>query len=375
MKRNKTKLAARVTLDDVARKIGISAASVSVALRGKPGVSARRRKEIKRVAASMGYEPELMARTLALYRHNKPADGRVHSALAWINWWPDPKQLHGYTDFHLYWQGASDAAAAYGYRLDEFTLQTAASGKVLAGVLRSRGIHGILIPPHPEQIDWTGFDWDDFAVVRFGHSQTFPHAFEVAPDQVENIFLAYDKIEAAGYRRIGYAGLVGNVVKWWWSGANWMRQMVKSSSEQVPMLKLRGGYADPGNGVHWYDSPQLARQLREWIVRYRVEAIICEHYDLSKVVANAGLKVPQDVAMIALNINSRGAADTAGIDQNPYIIGQTATDTLLGLMRKNELGELDVMRTVTVMGNWVPGASLPPKSSGAPAAAGIPASH
>ena len=46
---------ANITAKDIAEKLGISTASVSVALNGKPGVSQATREKILAVAASMGY--------------------------------------------------------------------------------------------------------------------------------------------------------------------------------------------------------------------------------------------------------------------------------------------------------------------------------
>src|SRR5699024_4197049 len=46
---------ARITAKDIAEKLGVSTASVSVALNGKPGVSQATREKILAAAAAMGY--------------------------------------------------------------------------------------------------------------------------------------------------------------------------------------------------------------------------------------------------------------------------------------------------------------------------------
>jgi LacI family transcriptional regulator, galactose operon repressor len=53
-----------VTIKEIARKVGVTAATVSRALNGKPGVSATLRKRIEGVAEKMGYAPDLHARAL-----------------------------------------------------------------------------------------------------------------------------------------------------------------------------------------------------------------------------------------------------------------------------------------------------------------------
>lgn len=56
---------AHVTLDDIAARAGVSRATVSMALRGSPKISARRREEILRIARDLGYSPNVAASRLA----------------------------------------------------------------------------------------------------------------------------------------------------------------------------------------------------------------------------------------------------------------------------------------------------------------------
>ena len=54
----------RVTLRDVAQAAGVSTAAVSFALNGGPGVSMETREKVGRLAAEMGYRPNVSARAL-----------------------------------------------------------------------------------------------------------------------------------------------------------------------------------------------------------------------------------------------------------------------------------------------------------------------
>jgi LacI family transcriptional regulator len=53
-----------VSIKDIAAKVGVTDATVSMALRDNPEISLKRRNEIKKVAESMGYQPHLLARGL-----------------------------------------------------------------------------------------------------------------------------------------------------------------------------------------------------------------------------------------------------------------------------------------------------------------------
>ncbi|HEX8295693.1 MAG TPA: helix-turn-helix domain-containing protein, partial [Chthoniobacteraceae bacterium] len=82
----------RVSLRDIARVLGISHATVSLALRDHPRISLGLRKKIQQTATEMQYRPDPMLAALASYKKSK---GKVHAAgvLAWVNCWPEPARL------------------------------------------------------------------------------------------------------------------------------------------------------------------------------------------------------------------------------------------------------------------------------------------
>ena len=76
----------------------------------------------------------------------------------------------------------------------------------LEKVLRARNIQGILLPPQFNAIgiNWGGFRWGDFCIIRFGHSVSNPRAHLVTSDQLTDGMIAFENIWNKGYRRIAY---------------------------------------------------------------------------------------------------------------------------------------------------------------------------
>ncbi|NOK62724.1 MAG: LacI family transcriptional regulator [Chloroflexi bacterium AL-W] len=60
----------RSTITAIARRVGVSAATVSRALNGAPGVSEKKRREIQAIAAELNYHPNAIARNLQGQRTN-----------------------------------------------------------------------------------------------------------------------------------------------------------------------------------------------------------------------------------------------------------------------------------------------------------------
>lgn len=338
----------RVSLRDVARIVGVSHVTVSLALRGDPRVSAARRREVETAATRLGYRPDPMLSSLSAYRHSK-RPVTIHSTIAWLNQWPDPKALHRLQEFAAYWRGAKEAAESLGYRLEEFAIDPALSGARLQRILTTRNVRGIVLPPHANGLDLPGFDWSLFSVVRLGVSVTEPRAHVITSDQMNCATLAFTKIREHGYRRIGYVT---------------SRQFDRQTGGN-----FRAGYLaiqDASLPIKEHLEPLILeektalldqRELRQWRRLYQPDAIITTDPRVHAMLTDLGCAVPRDLAAATLSVLD-GNFD-AGVDQNSYETGQVAMRTLAGLIHQNERGIPQYCRRILVEGRWTDGASLP----------------
>src|SRR4051812_49196466 len=111
-----------VTVRDIAEKAGVSAMTVSRALRKHPNISPATRAKVEKIAAQLGYRPNPLVSALMSYRRAvKPI--RLHTTWGFVTNFPTRdgwKKLRMYEEFS---QGASASADQHGYQLEEFWLR------------------------------------------------------------------------------------------------------------------------------------------------------------------------------------------------------------------------------------------------------------
>jgi LacI family transcriptional regulator len=342
---------ARISLRDIAAEIGVSHVTVSLALRGDARISATRRAEISAAAERLGYRPDPMLSSLSAYRQAKKPVA-IRSTIAWLNQWPDPKELRRFHEFDAYWRGAHDYAARLGYRLDEFVLNKDMTPARLQQILLARNVRGILLPPHRNGLDLPGFDWAQFSVVRLGISVEHPRAHIVTSDQKNCAAMAFERIWEKGYRRIAYVTAHGFDRN---TGGNFRAGYLSAQDIHVPLRKhlaplVLSEEATAGD----------VRTLRRWLKTTRADAILSPLGKLSNLLSSVGCRVPEDIGVAALS-RLDGNFD-ASVDQNSTEVGRVALATLAGLIQQNERGIPQYCRRVLVEGRWNDGSSLPPKT-------------
>jgi LacI family transcriptional regulator len=340
----------RVSLRDVARAVGVSHVTVSLALRHDPRISAERRRQVEAAAARLGYRPDPMLSSLAAYRQAKQPV-TIRSTVAWLNQWENPQALRQLHEFDGYWRGARATAERLGYRLEEFVVKRDLTAARLQKILLTRNIRGILIPPHPTGFDLPEFDWSLFSIVRFGASVKVPRAHIVTSDQTKCAAMAFARVHERGYRRIGYVSSLrfdrdtkGNFRAGYLSSQDALLPV----RQHLPDLFL--GETPTGREV---------RNLRRWLKTAAPDAIIATLSCLPELLEGAGCRVPDDIAVATLSV-ADGHFDS-GVDQDSFEIGQVAMSTLAGLIYQNERGIPEHCRRILVEGQWVDGRSLPLK--------------
>jgi LacI family transcriptional regulator len=342
----------RVTIYDIAKKVGVSHTAVALALRNHHRISEKRREQILQTAAKMGYVPDPLLSALAAYRSQvRPAT--LQNTIAWINHWEQPEKLRGaHREFDAYWQGARQAAQRFGYRLEEIRWEPEFSARRFEQILLTRAIRGVLIPPHNVAPDWGDFDWSKFSVIRFGLSVTSPDSHLVTADQHRAVVMALKKISSYGYQRIGMvvAGHLDRNVGGNFSGGFYAAQKLY----QVPGISslLLSEVED------YQQRPTKAKELlRRWLLKTKPDAVLTADANVCHIIRELGFRIPQDIAVAGTGID---VPVDAGIDQHSEAIGRMAVEMLVSQINLNERGEPSDPARILIESRWRDGLSLPP---------------
>lgn len=344
MNSDPTELKNRISLRDIAGELGISHVTVSRALRNMQNVTPELKARIQAKAEEMGYVPDPLLSSLSRYSRTG-GNKAIQAELAWINTWDPPGRLRQYREFDLYWKGASDNAKRMGYHLEAFNLTEIPLPRLHA-ILRTRNILGILLSPlgAPTTL-LDAFNWNDFAVVRFGQAIPQPHAHLVSSSQFENAMMAFDRMRELGYQRIGCICEYSRM-RFFGSGYSWAQRALPAT-QQLPLLAK--------NPAH--SSERKQRELDAWLRRYKPDAIFTDDTKIRGMLINLGYRIPDDIGLATTSIHDTDI--DAGIDQRPYEIGWAATRMLTALISEKAFGLPDCQSELLIEGTWVDGSMLP----------------
>ncbi|EIP97930.1 transcriptional regulator [Opitutaceae bacterium TAV1] len=346
--------ARRVSLRDLARRAGVSHATVSLALRDHPAVAATTKARVRELAERLGYQPDPMLRALAEYRRDKTGP-RYRATLAWINFFAGEKSVR---EPFGYRAGAEARAAELGYKLDVFPpTRSRESLRQLARVLQARNIQGLLLAPLPEP-GAVAFDFAPFSAVTFGFSLTSPRLHIITNYQAYSSMLALRELRKRGFRRIGFLishDLDERSRRSFLTGFL-SEQMTLPEAERVP------AQVHPAKALRREDFDEL----RPWFRRHRPDALISHYAELPTLFRENGVRVPEDLALVRLSVRTNPDESynrSAGINQNEYEIGRTAVDTLASMLYHNERGVPAVPRTILIDGFWQDGETMIPREA------------
>ena len=343
-----------VTMADIARRAGVSVATVSMSLRNKPNIPPATRDRISALARRLGYQPNPFVSALMRSRRcGQPLTSRPILAFVCTADRADGWRNSPFATFRLMREGARERAARYGYQPQEFWLHEASMTPArFSHMLYTRGIEGILLGPSVDGAPPPALEWGYFSAVRIGMPLSAPTTPTICNDNFLASVTLIEECHRRGYRR---PGLV---------------------LEQAQNLRLQrrweGGYYSgrldfPGLALLrplLFDEWPALPVFKRWLRQEKPDVIITSIPDrLHPYLRTLGCRVPEDIGLAHLACSEHGSI-YSGIYQNGRLIGATAIDVLVGLVEHHEKGLPAQAVTSMVEGAWNPGTTLRPLPRG-----------
>lgn len=333
--------AGRVTLSTIAQAAGTTAMTVSMALRNHPRISEATRLKIQKLARTLGYRPDpVLSRLMTHLRNSRktmqlPTVAYLTSRGSGTDW------RRSYLG--RMFAGAQQRAAALGFNLEVMALrEKGMSAQRMNGILKARGIEGVLIAPLVTGGGHLNLDLDQFAVAHVGGSLWRPALHRAHHDYSHGTMLMLRKMVRHGYRRIG---MVTNLSLARTTGheeeAAFLYYAARLKMEPLAPLVL----------TDWNEAVFL-----DWFRKNRPDAVATCYPETVTVLSGAGFPVPETTG-VALNWIPDGSP-CSGVWQDFEGVGAAAFDLVESQFRRHEHGIPDQPKTVLVRGRWVDGNTL-----------------
>lgn len=325
----------RVTLNEIAEKLGLSKMSVSRALKGARGVSESTRTQVRAMAEKLGYAPDPMISTaMARMRSRHKTDT---DTVAWLTGFGAASAWKSNFIVSEIHEGAVVQAARMGYRVEEFCFnEKDMTPRRIGGILYNRAIRGVIVAPLRQHGVIDGFPWQHFASVACGASLTAPHLHRVGADQFEVIQTALHSLTRLGYRRIGLctSATDNNRVNNMWLSATLGWQRTLPADATVPPM-----VTDDWN----------PRTFMEWFRAGKPDAVL-SFPEVHGWLCAAGVRTPRDCGFAVLNYHE--GDNLAGVDHRVRHLGAAAMSFVAGEISANQYGIPDVRRSITSECVW-----------------------
>jgi len=343
-----------MTTRELARLAGVSAATVSLALRNHPRISAATKARIGRLVRKHNYVVD--GRVSELMRSiRQHAAGEPTSALGLISLYPEERPWRNRArpgHFAVLHRNTVARAGELGYRVEDFWVRNPAMSPArLAAIIEARGIRGLLSLGALELEDEIPEELQRFVIVTQGASiRTKLH--RVGSHFTHNATLLLEQLKARGYRR------PGAVLQQYQDGRN--------AHVVAAMYLYFSTYVFDGLDIPIFYAGEAVDQakLGAWFRQHRPDALIyadhAKHYpSLQTFFKKERLAIPRDVGLAVLDaaVHPPGIA---GVRQNVEQMAISAVDMLVSRLQQGESGLPRVPKIEKVVGDWIEAGTLRP---------------
>ena len=332
------------SIRSLARQLGLSPATVSLALRDSPRVVPATKERVRRAASRAGYRVNaLVSSVLAGVRRS--AHASFQGTLMAINY--TPLADGGLIPYHQeVLAGAKRRAAELGFALTHCWL----GPQILTlerfnAILAARGVQGVVVMPFPETLDFSALNWNGLAAVVMDHCLSAPTLTAVLPDHHLSLIHGFEHVTMLGHRRPGLVVEAARDARLhfrWSAGYGSFSRRLEPKDFVPPLLEAQITRA---SFLQWYDTYQP-----DVIFGHRQTEIIGW-------LNESGRRVPADTGFVHLNWTER-SGPCAALDLRPAALGAAAVEGVVAQIHRNEHGVPENPKNILLPARWVDGPTL-----------------
>ncbi|RRK01365.1 LacI family transcriptional regulator [Opitutaceae bacterium TAV4] len=343
------------TLRDLAAKLGVSHATVSMALRNHPSISEATRKRVQAAARKAGYQGNVLVSALLtqVRRGRVEASAEVIAFLEVGSGADNTSALR--PDLLVGLEAARRRARQLGLTVESFAVGVrGGESRSVGRTLFNRGIRGVVITPMPLDLLPLEIDWRHHSVVAVGYSYRQDAMHRVANAHFSGILCAYERLRACGHRRIGCVlrrEEDARSLHYWRAGA------------------LAGPHLHGGAVILplMLDEPAEARrgEFERWFRKVKPDAVVANYPDFvlgwlreMGMASGRGNGTGSEGWVSYASLDVTQGSGVSGIGQSWGGMFATAVDQLGGELARNEFGLPEEPKVTLVEGKWVEGATV-----------------
>jgi DNA-binding LacI/PurR family transcriptional regulator len=331
-----------VTQKALAAATGLSCATVCLALKDSPLIAAPTRARVRAAAGRLGYRRDPMMAALSAYRHAQRPRA-FHGVLAWLASSAEGLDWRIVPEFRAYHDSAVVRARELGYQLERFDLRGYdGSPGQLARIFRNRGIRGALVCPMPQAHFTLRLPLEELAVLLFGYTLEQPALHRIVAHHYASMREIITRLQAHGYRRIGYAILANHNERlaglYLAAFLQWQQRV--AVRDRLPPLET-----------------DHATTLQPWLEAHQPDAVITSRHCFGKWPAELQAAVPGRLGVAVVSVLD-GRSTLSGIDECSDEIGRTSVQVVTGMVERGETGLPAVPQCLLVQSKWHAGGSI-----------------
>jgi len=333
----------KVTVREVASRAGVSASTAAAALRGAAWVRPETRSRIETAAAELGYRRDPAASILAAKRGQSGQKARLVSIGVLHE--PTVPGRTAYTGK----AGLDAAVAQRGWVVHAANLEEINDLNRLARRWEDMGIDAVVLVRTKVPLTRIDFPWHRFTVLSTEVGRLREGFDVVRPSQFGAITECLRETKCRGYRRFGF----------------WLRV----HPEPLPDDHVRCGACKAFQELELRGEKKLPmlltpfgehqERLRRWLEKHQPEVVVTFWGIDVRDIEAVGWRVPDDIAMVCLQVSSVMEGRVAGLMDREQPVGEAVCNFIERKLTMSRRGLSDHPLEVVYDLPFVDGTSLP----------------